>query len=727
VIVLCLVTAALAQEARVGDVSGPIELDGHLDEADWAQVQPITDFLKFQPVDGEAPAGTTEVRFLQDERYLYIGVRVRDTDYRVRARISPREAINADDQVGIYLDTFHDQRSGYIFYFNPLGIQQDIRQNNGNWNFSWSTAYRSRGHATENGYEIEVAMPWRSLKYQPGGEQTWGAIITRKVPSEGAKYAWPRLERNHPALFSQAGQLHGVRPNAAGSGLELIPALTAAQTWPREEVGRREDPMSGVDPVLQVVRPSLDARFGITPDLGLTATLNPDFSQVESDVSDVRLNARFAFRFPETRPFFLDGSEFYDDRSDSLYTRSVNEPLYGAKASGREGPWSVGALNTLDLTPLPTFSENETPGFEAADVDGRDAMTTVFRLRRDVADTGVVGATVIDKRVLGTPENPGTAGTHQAVALDANLPLGGRWFIAGSTLQTFTGAADADVRWGQGNEIAVSRAPGVGTGFNARVSDTTPGLRQETGYRPQSGVTSASTLVDHTFTSDGVVQTYTPELTAGVSQERNGEHRHTVGTAHEWVLGGVHTVDIGGEGSVQAEGTPADSPADAGRPADLTQLYGWGADLGYAGQIGSGIEVAPQGSVARTLDFATLTPATTTNLRLQATLRPTTSLRLDGTTTLNRHVPDGATPERSMLIRGRATWQFSRSLGLRLVEEHISGTLFEAPQLASSALLTWLDVPGTAIYLGYSETASLTPYTVSERTVFAKASILLRP
>ncbi len=729
----CLATA-LAQDARVADATGPIVLDGRLDEPDWATAPPLSGLQRYRPIDGGPPPGETEVRFLQDERFLYVGVTVTGADYGVRARISPREAINADDQVGIYLDTFHDHRSGYIFYFNPLGIQQDIRQNNGKWNMSWSTAYRSRGTATEDSFTIEVAFPWRSLKYQPGGEQTWGVIITRKIPSEGSKYAYPKLERGHPALFSQAADLGGVKPAARGSGLELIPALTVSQDWPREDVGPREDPMRGLDSPLQVMRPSLDARFGITPDLGLAATLNPDFSQVESDVSDVRLNARFAFQFPETRPFFLDGSEFYTDRQKTLYTRSVNEPLYGVKVSGREGAWSVGALNSLDLTPLASFNENETPGFDEADIEGRSALNTVFRLRRDVLGTGTVGLALVDKRVLDfTLDQPldteagRSTGTHQAATIDANVPLGGRWFVSGSTLQSITGTAEDGGRWGQGNEVSISRASGVGTGLELYASDRTPGLRQETGFLPQVGQTMTGGALDHTFTPDGWVQAYTPEVTLDLGWERNGEHRHELGTTHELVIAGIHTLELFGAGSMSAEGRQTDSPADSTTSPGMTDFTGWSVGSAYEGQIGAVAELEPELSLSRTLDFTYLVPATTTSVSLDGTLRPTQSLRLDARTRYNRHVPDGEQAQASTLTRGRLTWQFTQALGLRLVEEHISGSLFEDAALQSSALLSWLEVPGTAFYLGYTETAALAPYLASERVVFAKASVLLRP
>ncbi|MBW2258532.1 MAG: carbohydrate binding family 9 domain-containing protein, partial [Deltaproteobacteria bacterium] len=243
---LAILTAHAAPVHAV-EATGSIAVDGVLDEASWALAEPVTEFLRFIPSEGGAPPGVTEVRFLQDDTNLYVGVRVSAVTEPVRARYSPRESINEDDQVGLYLDTFRDRRSGYIFYFNPLGIQQDIRFNAGRWNPAWDTVLRSRGRVTEDGYEIEIAVPFRSLKYpSTQGAQEWGLLLTRRVPGEGAKYSHPPQERDHPQLFDQATTLV-LTPPKRGSGLELMPTLTAIQTGEREA---RDEPMSwtGFDP-----------------------------------------------------------------------------------------------------------------------------------------------------------------------------------------------------------------------------------------------------------------------------------------------------------------------------------------------------------------------------------------------------------------------------------------------------------------------------------------------
>ena len=691
-------------------IDTPIELDGHLDEDVWAEATPVTTFQKYRPTQGGPPEGTTEVRFLQDERNLYVGVRVTDAPDPIRARISPRERINADDQIGIYLDTFYDGRNAYIFYINPLGIQQDLRHSNGEWSSSWDAVFRSRGHVFEGGFEIEIVFPFRTFKY-PSGEDTqdWGLILTRKMPAEGTKYGFPELENRHPRMMSQAATLSGVKPSKRGSGLEIIPGLTASQDWPRDE----SPPFGGIDAPLEVLRPSLDTRVGITPDIGITAALNPDFSQVESDVSDIRINPRFAFRFKEARPFFTDGNEFYEDRSETLYTRSINEPLYGLKVSGREGPISVGALNALDRTPLASFHELGNPGFDEEDIADKVAENTVLRIRSDAFKTGFIGLTFADKRMLGTANSPGATGISEVGSIDTDIPLGGRWIVGGSSQHSWTTPGDGGWQKGQQNELSLIRASGVGTGLELSALDADADYRNELGFVNQSGLSVFHQEIDHAFTPGGPIQIYTPGLYADQILERTGDRFFEVGNTHDLRIWDVNSFEL--EAAINRR-TESDVTVD-----------GWLVGGSWKGQVGAVLQLEPEVTTERSLDFVNLTPAQTVTVETESSLRPTAGIRLDTLVNAQWLNPEGPAENRdSHLIRNRLTWQFTQSLGLRLIGEYSAGTDLDRT-LRSSALLTWLDVPGTAAYLGYAETTDLELGEPLDRGVFAKISVLIRP
>jgi len=715
-VVLPFVSAALAASSppiAVATATGPIVVDGVLDEPSWAFAVPEDVFLRYIPSAGGPSPGTTQVRFVQDDRALYVGIRITGSEMPIRARVSQREAINSDDQVGVYLDTFHDRRSGYIFYLNPLGIQQDIRHNSGKWNPFWDTVLRSAGNvdADKHGYTIELAIPWRSIKYESGdGPKTWGVILTRKIPGEGAKYAFPVIQRDHPIPFSEGADLIGVQPRGRGSALELQPSLTLAQSW---EEGDDLDDLD-LDPWYQAVRPSLDLRYGITPDLGIAATLNPDFSQVEADVADVRLNPRFAFQFPELRPFFLDGVDAYQDRSSTLYTRSIAEPLYGAKVTGREGSVSVGIVHALDQSPLASFHEDGTDGFDEEDVAGRLASTTVARGRADAFGTGYVGWTLADKRIVGGPGQSGSAGVYDAASVDTNVPLGGRWLAGGSTQHSLTSDGTAEAAWGSSSEVSVERSGGVGTGFLLAGEYTTVDFRQEAGFLTQSGLWRSKVDLDHTFTPGGGVDTVVPWLFAETTEELDGDHYRSAEVGTEVTIHGVHV--------------PWFEAGIDHRVLDDATVPGWFAFTGYEGQIGSILEVAPKVGVLRGMDFDTLTPAADQFGELTATLRAR-STRVDLTASGARHTSEGQQTELASLLRGRFNWQFTRPLGARIVVQHDRVDEAEGLEesLLLSALVTFLDVPGTELHAGWTEIIDLVTETTSERTIFLKASVLFRP
>jgi hypothetical protein len=711
-LVLLLSVAAAAEPLFVADATGPILVDGVLDEESWALATPADDFVRYVPSAGGPAPGHTEVRFVQDERALYVGMRVTESESRIRARISVREEINSDDQIGVYLDTFHDRRSGYIFYLNPLGIQQDIRHNAGNWNPNWDTTLRSAGHVDDDrhGYTIELAIPWRSIKYKARGDaQIWGVILTRKIPGEGAKYAFPIIERDHPVLFSEGGELLAVHPQGRGSGLELQPSVTLGQDWEEGDDFESLD----VEPWTDAVRPSLDVRYGLTPDLGVTGTINPDFSQVEADVADVRLNPQFAFQFPELRPFFLDGVDSYLDRSGTLYTRSIAEPLYGAKVTGREGSFALGVVHALDQSPLPSVHEHGTPGFDAEDIEGRQALTTVARGRVDAFDTGYVGWTLADKRIVpGT--RSGTAGANDSAAVDVNIPLGGRWLAGGSSQHSLTSDGETTADWGTSSEASITREFGVGTGFLVASEVITEDFRRETGFMPQSGLFRSTVAVDHTFTPGHGIDTFAPFVEGELVEEMDGDRYRWGHAGFDLLVHGVHEW----WGFAQLDE----------RRLEDAEVDGWSLNAGYSGQVGAVLEWSPEVEVFRGMDFDTLGPAITATGTLTASVRATAGTRLDLTATATRHAPEGAPVETATLLRSRFNWQFTRRLGARIVVQHdrIDEVTDLENQLLLSGLVTWLDVPGTSMHVGWTEILDLETGETAERIVFLKGSVLFR-
>jgi len=707
-------------------------VDGRLDDPGWASVEPLTDFRRYIPTPGGPHASATEVRVAQDNTHLYVGVRVHGTGHPPVARIAPREDINNDDQIGIYIDPFHDGRGGYIFYFNAHGIQQDARFAFGSWYGAWNTVLEAEGTIHDDGYTLEVAIPFRSLRY-PDVEgasgaptQTWGLMVTRKIPDEGIKVAWPQMQPSHPRMFAQAAPMRGVEPPEQGSGLELQPVLAANHRTARPAPGEPLDWTGDDLPWTDSIRPGLDARWALTPDMGLAATLNPDFSQVEGDIQQINLNQRFAFYYPEQRPFFLNGLEAFTDTTNTLYTRSVVDPVYGLKLSGRQGAVGVGFLQAIDQSPQSSVHELGSPGFEEDQLTDRVASTTFLRTRFDVVDNGYIGISMADKRVLtapvplgpddGSPPPLSDGGYNDLAIVDAQIPIGETWTLSGYAGASVSGDGDAQLS-GVAEAITVRRSPPLGTGGQLVLSDRTEGFRNEVGFLTQSGITNGQAEVFHRLRLGTGRSTYTPSTEASFFEERDGDRQLSVGTGQQLNLGGIHAPGVVAELRTYRQGG--------------VELTGWAANVEYDGRVTNSLSVSTEASTAKELDFSALIPARSWTGSAQVTLRPTTRLRLDTDYIRQWYRPEAQPLEQASRIYARMNLQLTREWGMRVVGATTRTDAVDAEPVFASFLLTWLQSPGTEAYVGatwsaladqnHPELAGL-----QEQQIFAKFSKLFR-
>ena len=713
-------------------IEQPIVVDGVLDDAGWHRVEPVTDFRRYIPTPGGPHASSTEVRVAQDDKNLYIGVRVSGTTHPPVARLAPREDINNDDQIGVYIDPFHDGRGGYIFYFNARGVQQDARFAFGEWYGAWNTVLFAEGEIHDDGYTLEVAIPFRSLRYpdvagaRGSTVQTWGLLVTRKIPDEGIKVAWPQMQPRHPRMFAQAAPLRGVQPPALGAGLELQPVLAANHRTARETPDAPLDWTGDDLPWTESVRPGFDARWAVTPDMGLAGTVNPDFSQVEGDIQQINLNQRFAFYYPEQRPFFLNGLEAYTDNTETLYTRSVVDPVYGLKLSGRQGLLGLGFLHALDQTPQATVHELGSPGFEEDDLTDRVASTTFLRTRFDVVEKGYVGVSLADKRVMRAPAFLGpedgsappvsTGGYNDLAIVDAQIPIGETWTISGHAGGSVSGDEE-DAISGVTESIAIRRSPPLGTGGGISLTDISEGLRNEVGFLNQSGITRGAANLNHRVELGSGRSTWQPEVFAGFFEERDGDAQRSVGGENELVINGVHRPSVSGEvRAYEQQGV---------------SMTGWAAGVDYAGRINNALSIKSSMVTARELDFASLVPARSWTGNADITLRPTTRLRFDTFYVHQWYRPEDALLEQASRLYVRTNVQLTREWGMRLVGATSRTEVVDVEPAFASVLLTWLQSPGTEAYLGATWNASTDEANpelsgLQEQMVFAKFSKLFR-
>ena len=377
--------------------SGPITVDGSLNERDWAAADVIPLSWETAPGDNLPATVGTECRMLYDTVTLYFGCVAMDpAPDEIRAHLAERDdraRTIQDDHIVFLLDPFNDERRGFEFRVNSLGVQMDaiLSRAEGIEDFSWNAVWNSEVVRTDDGYVVEVGIPFSSLRFpRTTGVQTWGLIIDRSYPrSVRRRMRSAPLDRNTTCLLCHANKITGFVGIEPGGAVEIVPTLTASRSERRDPFPGGElvaDPrtdFADIDPDV-----GLDVRWGVTTALSLNATVNPDFSQVEADVAQLAENRRFALFFPETRPFFLEGAYFFLPPLHAVFTRTVVDPDAGVKLTGKEGSNAVGFFAARDASTNLLFPSNQG---SAAGSLAQEAYNAVARFRRDVGPASNVG------------------------------------------------------------------------------------------------------------------------------------------------------------------------------------------------------------------------------------------------------------------------------------------------------------------------------------------------
>jgi hypothetical protein len=374
--------------SRVPHTAAAVEIDGVLDDAIWREALVIELDVETNPRENEPAAVETFAYVIEDGARLLVAFDARDpAPDKIRAYLRDRDSAYNDDFVGIVLDTFNDQRRAFEFFVNPFGVQMDLTMDdvNGGEDDSWDAIWESAGAINDLGYAVEIAIPFSQLRFQrTNGLQTWGIDVLRIHPRENRVLitASPR-ERGRNCYLCQIGKIEGFANAEPGRGLEVVPSLTASRTDTHDAALAR---LVDGDTDSEI---GVNVRWGITPDLVANLALNPDFSQVEADVAQLDVNNQFALFFPETRPFFLEGADFFATPINAVFTRTVADPDVGAKLTGTIGGNTFGLFAAEDTVTNLLFPGALGSSSDALDTSNR---TLVGRYRRDFGENSTVGA-----------------------------------------------------------------------------------------------------------------------------------------------------------------------------------------------------------------------------------------------------------------------------------------------------------------------------------------------
>ena len=466
---------------RIADAT--VAVDGRLDETAWTRAAVLRDFSQYLPNDDRPAEDSTVVLVWYAPDAIYFGIRAYQDSASVRATLADRDKIGGDDYVEILLDTFNDRRQALVFGVNPLGAQADgalvdaartlattlsaVSTGAYTLDLSPDYVYESKGHLTAWGYEVEVRIPFKTLRYQARDPQDWGINVIRVEQATGHQHTWTRVLQTRASFLAQSGTLTGLTGLARGLVLDVTPEATSTVSGAPDAAGWT---YGGGAPRLGTT-----VRWGVTSNLTLNGTVRPDFSQVEADVPQIQFDPRTALNYPEKRPFFLDGLELFQSPIQLIYTRRLVDPQGAVKLTGKLGGTTIAALSGVDGTD--------------ASARGTDhPLMSALRLRGDLGTGGQnsLGLVYTD-RVDG-------AGFNRVAALDGRLELGRAWTLTfqGGGSVTHDSAA-APTMWGP-----IWRASLVRSGRSFGLTVLSRGVGEN--FRAASGFISRPNVVSNSMT-----------------------------------------------------------------------------------------------------------------------------------------------------------------------------------------------------------------------------------
>ncbi len=749
-----------------------VAIDGQLDEAVWRRAAVLTGFSQFSPQDGIAAADSTEILVWHSATAIHFGVRAYETHGAPIATLAERDRITADDQIQILLGTFNDGRQATMLAVNPLGIQADgslVEQGNrGGGGFLASTStgrevadlsqdyvFQSKGRVTPYGYEVEIRVPFKSLRFQQGPEQTWGLNVVRRVQHANHEDSWTPAERGRVSFLAQSGTLVGLRELDRGLVLDVTPEIT--DRWDGAPSGAPGATRWAYGTGRGQVGTNI--RLGLSNNLTFNATLNPDFSQVEADAGQVNFDPRRAIQIPERRPFFIDGIEQFQTPNGLVYTRRIVRPEGAAKVAGKIGGTNVALLSAVD-DPTTSRSGSDRPTVQilrlARDLGAQSRLAMTYTQRADGAASNRVLS--IDGRAVLTPLWSATG----QVALASDRAATGA--VVTAPLVQVTGARDGRAFGLRSSFRAVSPTFVTRSGFISRAGETqatlSPRYTWFGGRGARVETATAGIMVDALWNYDRFLQ-------RGDARDKklhlNGDLTFrggwTVGTSllvetfgyDPTYYGPRYRIEAptaaGGRDTLAFVGTPRLPNRDYVLRLATPRFPRWQASAFVVGGIDE--------------NFYEWSSAQILYAQVTVNARPTERLRVDGTFQIQEYVraSDGTLVGLVRNPRLKVEYQLSRFLFVRgigeyfaeytdalrddgrtghpLLVQNTAGVFVRTAastrnSLRGDLLVAYTPVPGTVVYLGYGsrltepQSFHLARVVREQDVFFLKASYLFR-
>ena len=686
--------------------SVPIKIDGVLDEAAWAEAPAIPLPFEWAPGDNIPAPVKTECLVTYDLRNLYVAFRCFDPEpKKIRAHLMDRDDTDTlilDDHVSFMVDSFNDERRAFQFRINPMSVQADANfsESEGYEDFSWDAIWDAKAKITDWGWAVEVAIPLSQLRFhESDGPKTWGFEAERSWPRDARHRIISHVRsRNVNCILCQFNKLTGFEGISAGRNIELDPTFTAGRTDAMDMAGYPDAPLERGDPDYEA---GLTAKWGITPDLILNGAYNPDFSQVEADVAQLEINRRFALFYPEKRPFFLEGADFFLTPLQAVFTRTVVDPVWGAKLTGKIGRTAMGFFAAEDTLTNLLFPSNQ--GSMQASLD-QNATGGVFRVRQDIGRMSTLGVLYTGR--VGADYFNHVAGADGFFRLDDKNSIIFQ-YLHSETDYPLAVAEDfgqeADRFGGDAFTLEYQHFSRQWI-INAGYDDKTPGFRADYGFVPRVDTRTGQAMVMRQFW--GKPKGWYNLIRLGVAGEAVWDHEGTL-TDRGVTLGAMYQGNLETLVNVHAnfvrtfyEGQYFDTPY---------------ADLTFRIRPFSGSEIGLNAQAGKTVDFANARLADTFAIGPNFSLSLFRHMNLVPAFIYERLSRDGATIYAANLAQAKLVWNFNVRCFVRAIVQYQdlaqNPDMYAFPVdsktqgLFTQFLFSYKLNPRTVVFLGYSDNA----------------------
>jgi hypothetical protein len=691
---------------KLARITTPIKVDGDLSDPGWAEATVVPLAYEINPGDNTTPGQKTTARIGYDDKFFYVSFECEDSDMsKLRAPYVDRDGINDDqDYVGILLDVENQNHSAIDFWIGPTGIQADSVFFEGTFTEDFGPDYfwQSAGWIGPKSWNAEVAIPLSSLRYPDKDPQDWALALYRTFPRDrNYQFYSVRVPRGSSCFLCNSATVEGITGLPQGLHWVLAPygAVTNTKYY--------NDPGPGDDNTTTLGKVGLDAKFLPNADTVIDATINPDFSQIEADTAQISVNERFALFYPEKRPFFLEHVDLLQTPIQAVYTRTITQPLWGARLTGKTGGTNFTALVANDrgggtvIIPGPVFSETAPQDFEST--------VAIARVRQDL------GASFAG--VLATGRVIEGGGYNAVVGGDFHWQAGENDVINGQYLYSFSQNPDRPDLYrgwlGQKQSGFGYQAEWVHSTstweWNLGYEDFAPGFLAEDGFVPQVGYREGSAGIGYRFFPSGFFSRIRPLAGADYSVDRNGDlisRRYFPGIAFQgqWSLRGE--IDYNFE-AVRIEG----------KTLEFDRVV-WNLQASPSRFVP---RIVFSGNWGDQADVFNVRVGTGSSLNLTTTIRPTAHLALD-LIGEKQWIDETVDFRKGRLFtayvaRAKAIYVFNSRMFFRVIGQYIEtkrdpslwtfDVLAKEAEFSGSALFAYKLNWQTVLYVGYGDNRAL--------------------